>query len=102
MAGITLPAAVWALPEDDAVAGADGLPAAESRPEGLGVDGLPLRPADADGLEGVALLELALELELELLCDDGDGMEADGEDDEDDEDDELDGMEGMELCDDCC
>ena len=101
MAGITLPAAVWALPEDDAVAGADGLPAAESRPEGLGVDGLPLRPADADGLEGVALLELELELELELLCDDGDGMEADGEDDED-EDDELDGMEGMELCDDCC
>jgi hypothetical protein len=92
VAGITLPAAVWALPEDDALAVDDGLPAAESRPEGLGVDGLPLRPADADGLEGVALLEL----ELELLCDDGDGMDADGEDDE------LDGMEGMELCDDCC
>lgn len=101
MAGITLPEAVWALPEDDALAVADGLPAAESRPEGLGADGLPLRPADADGLEGVALLELelALGLELELLCDDGDGMEADGEDDEDDE---LDGMEGMALCDDCC
>ena len=99
MAGITLPEAVWALPEDDALAVADGLPAAESRPEGLGADGLPLRPADEDGLEGVALLELELELELELLCDDGDGMEADGEDDEDDE---LDGMEGMELCDDCC
>ncbi len=85
MAGITLPAVLWALPEEAA------LPAAVSRPAGAGADGLPLRPAEAGGL-------LELELELELLCEDGEGMEGD----ELDEDDELDGIDGMALCDDCC
>ncbi len=59
------------------------------------MDGLPLRP-DED-----ALLELdeELELELELLGIDGEGMDAEGiEEDED----ELEGIDGIELCDDCC
>ncbi len=89
MAGITLPAAVCALPEDAL------LPEAVSRPAGVGMDGLPLRP-DED-----ALLELdeELELELELLGIDGEGMDAEGiEEDED----ELEGIDGIELCDDCC
>jgi|GEM_PF-2976330 len=60
------------------------------------MEGLPLRPAvDALLLE----LEEELELGLELLGIEGDGMDTDGDDDEDDE---LDGIEGIELCDDCC
>jgi len=90
VAGIALPAAVCVAPEDEA------LPEAVSRPAGAGMEGLPLRPAvDALLLE----LEEELELGLELLGIEGDGMDTDGDDDEDDE---LDGIEGIELCDDCC
>ena len=87
MAGITLPPAVAAEPLEEA------LPEAVSRPAGVGMDGLPLRP------EEDALLELDEELELELLGIDGEGMDAEGiEEDED----ELEGIDGIELCDDCC
>jgi hypothetical protein len=91
VAGITLPPAVDAEPLEE------GLPEAVSRPAGVGMDGLPLRPAEDALLELDE--ELGLELELELLGIDGEGMETDG--DEEDED-ELEGIDGIELCDDCC
>jgi hypothetical protein len=91
---MTLPAAVCAPPAED-----EAVPTAVSRPAGVGMDGLPLRPAE----DAVLLLELEdeleLELELELLGIDGEGMDTDG-DDEDEE--ELEGIDGIELCDDCC